>query len=177
MNALKIIFDISLLRAKPQDIPFSYQLLAITAITSIVSYILALEPASPELARILGEQNSITVMSLAEHAFFAATVWVILRIRGVSGRFVQTMTAMFGVSTIIRLLVWVVMGLLATNLQPSGAELVGLLVFGLSLWIWIVYAHIFRETLEARFGTGMLFTIISQVVTSMLLLTVVNVNF
>jgi hypothetical protein len=110
MNALKILFDISLLRAKPQDLPFSYYLLAITTITSIVSYILALEPASPELARILGEQNSITVMSLAEHAFFAATVWVILKIRGVSGRFVQAMTAMFGVSTIIRLLVCVVMG-------------------------------------------------------------------
>jgi len=177
MNFLKILFDISLLRAKPQDISFSYQLLVITTITSIVSYILALEPASPELARILGKQNSITVMSLAEHAFFAATVWVILKIRGVSGRFVQAMTAMFGVSTIIRILVWVVMGLLADNLESSGAGLVGLLVFGLSLWIWIVYAHIFRETLDARFGTGMLFTIISQVITSILLLTVVNVDF
>ncbi|GAG05966.1 unnamed protein product, partial [marine sediment metagenome] len=35
----------------------------------------------------------------------------------------------------------------------------------------------FRETLDARFGTGMLFTIVSQVITSMLLLTVVNVSF
>ena len=90
MNALKIFLDISLLKAKPQDVPFSYQLLALTAVTSIVAYILALEPATPELARILGKQNSIIAMSIAEHGFFAATVWVILRLRGHQARFRRT---------------------------------------------------------------------------------------
>ena len=59
MNTLKIFLDISLLKAKPQDVPFSYQLLALTAVTSIVAYILALEPATPELARILGCQVTL----------------------------------------------------------------------------------------------------------------------
>ena len=176
MNVFKIIFDISLLRAKPQDIQFSYQLLAITAVTSVVSYFLALEPARPELERILGTQNSSIVMSLAENGFFAATVWVILKLRGAGGRFVQAMTAMFGVSTIIRLLVWLVMGLLATSQESAGAGMAGLLVFGLSLWTWIVYAYIFMNTLDSGFWTGLLFDFISQVVTSMLLLTVIDVN-
>jgi len=177
MNSLKIFIDIILLRARPQDVSFSYRLLAITAITSIVSYILVLEPASPELAQYLGKQNSIIMISVAEHAFFAATVWVILKLRGFTGRFVQAMTAMFGVSTIIRLLVWLVMGLLATNPETSGTGVAGFLIIGLSLWIWVVYAHIFRETLESRFGVGLLYTIVSQIITSMLLLTVINVNF
>ncbi len=177
MNAPKIFLDISLLKAKPQDIPYSYHLFAITAVTSIASYILALKPATPELARILGTQNSIVVMSIAEHAFFALTVWVILKIRGYSGRFVQAMTAMFGVSTIIRILVWLVVSLLAADKESSGSGLAGMLVFGLSLWIWVVYAHVFRETLETRFGNGLLYTIVSQVITSMLLLTVIDVNF
>lgn len=177
MNALKIFLDITLLKAKPQDIPFSYQLLILTAVTSIVAYILALEPATPELARILGTQNSIVVMSLAEHGFFALIVWVILKLRGVPARFVQAMTAMFGVSTIIRIIVWLVVRLLAADQESSGAGLAGMLVFGLSLWIWVVYAHIFKDTLEIRFGAGMLYTVVSQVATSMLLLTVIDVNF
>lgn len=177
MNALKIFLDISLLKAKPQDLPFSYQLLALTAVTSIVSYILALEPATPELARILGTQNSIVVMSLAEHAFFALIVWVILKLRRCSERFTQAMSAMFGVSTIIRLIVWLVVSLLAADKESSGAGLAGMLVFGLSLWIWVVYAHIFRETLNTSFGMGLMYTIVSQVITSMLLLTVIDVNF
>ena len=176
MNTLKIFLDISLLKAKPQDVPFSYQLLALTAVTSIVAYILALEPATPELARILGRQNSIVAMSLAEHGFFALTVWVILKLRGYQTRFVQAMTAMFGVSTLIRMVVWLVVSLLAADKASSNAGLAGMLVFGLSLWIWVVYAHVFRETLETRFGTGMLYTIASQVITSMLLLTVIDFN-
>lgn len=177
MNALKILFDLALLKAKPQDVPFSYQLLALTAVTSIVAYILALEPATPELARVLGTQNSIVAMSLAEHGFFALTVWVILKLRGHAERFVQAMTAMFGVSTLIRFIIWLVVGLLAADRESAGAGLAGMLVFGLSLWIWVVYAHVFRETLETRFGTGMLYTIATQVITSMLLLTVIDVNF
>jgi len=177
MNALKIFLDIGLLKAKPQDVPFSYQLLALATVTSIVAYILALEPATPELARILGTQNSIVMMSLAEHGFFALTVWVILKLRGCPTRFTQALTAMFGVSTIIRIIVWLVVSLLAADKESSGAGLAGMLVFGLSLWIWVVYAHIFKETLETRFGVGMMYTIASQVITSMLLLTVIEVNF
>ena len=177
MNTLKIFLDVCLLKAKPQDIPFSYQLLALTAVTSIVAYIFALEPATPELARILGSQNSIIMMSVAEHAFFALTVWVILKLRGHAARFTQAMTAMFGVSTLIRIIVWFVVSLLAADKESSGAGLAGMLVFGLSLWIWVVYAHVFRETLETRFGAGMMYTIASQIITSMLLLTVIDVNF
>jgi hypothetical protein len=176
MNVFRIFLNITLLKAKPQDVPFSWQLLAITAATSIVAYVFALKPATPELARILGTQSSIVTMSLAEHAFFAITVWVILKLRGYAERFVQAMTAMFAVSTVIRLIVWLVVALLASSKEPSGAGLAGTLVFGISVWMWIVYAHIFRETLETRFGAGLLYTIVSQVVTSMLLLTVIDIK-
>ena len=176
MNVLQTFFYLGLLQAKPQDVPFSYQLLGITAITSVACYILALQPASPELNRILGEQDSITMIAIAEHGFFAAAVWAILKLRGHGARFVQAITAIFGVSTIIRFLMWVISSILGVDHEAKGITLAGMSVVGLSLWILVVYAHIFKETLETRFGVGVLFTIASQMLTSMLLLMVFKVN-
>ena len=176
MNVLMTFFYLGLLQAKPQDVPFSYQVLAVTALASIACYVLALQPATPELSRILGEQDSISMIAVAEHGFFAATVWVILRIRGHTARFVQTITAMFGVSAIIRFAMWVISSILGMDHGASGITLAGLSVVGLSMWILVVYAHIFRETLETGFGVGVLFTIVSQMLTSMLLLMVFKIN-
>ena len=175
MNALKTLFDITLLQAKPQDIPFSLPLLAITAVTSIISYILALEPVGSEVTRVLGKQVSITPLAIAEHIFFAATVWVILRFRQHAERFVQMLTAMFGVSTIMQLVMWPVTGWLLQKQGTADANLPAFLIFALRIWILIVYANIFKETLETRFGVGVLFTIASWMVTSMLLLLVVDI--
>ncbi|MDJ0958781.1 MAG: hypothetical protein QNI91_18080 [Arenicellales bacterium] len=174
MNAFKTLFDITLIQAKPQDVPFSYPLLAITAVTSIISYILALEPVGPEVTRVLGKQISVTPLAVAEHLFFAATVWVILRFRRHTERFVQTITSMFGVSTIIQLIMWPVTGWLLKNQGTPEANIPAFLIFGLRVWILIVYAHIFKETLETRFIVGALFTIASWMLTSMLLLLVID---
>lgn len=174
MNALKTLFDITLLQAKPQDVPFSYLLLGITAVTSIISYILALEPVGPEVTRVLGKKISVTPLAIAEHVFFAATVWLILRIRRRTERFIQTITAMFGVSTIIQFIMWPVTGWLLKNQGTPEANLPAFLIFGLRVWILVVYAHIFKETLETKFGGGVLFTIASWMLTSMLLLLVID---
>ena len=175
MNRLKTFFDITLLQAKPQDVPFSYSLLAITAATSIISDILALEPVGSEVTKVLGKQVSITPLAVAEHIFFAATVWMILRLRRRAERFVQMLTAMFAVSTIMQLVMWPVTGWLLQNQGTPEANLPAFLIFALRVWILIVYANIFKETLETRFGVGVLFTIASWMVTSMLLLLVVDV--
>lgn len=175
MKAIKTFFDVTLLQAKPQDVPFSYSLLSITAITSIISYILALEPVGSEVTKVLGKQLSITPLAVAEHIFFAATVWMILRLRRHTERFVQMLTAMFGVSTIMQLVMWPVTGWLLQNQGTPGANLPAFLIFALRIWILIVYANIFKETLETRFGVGVLFTIASWIITSTLLLLVVDV--
>lgn len=175
MKAFKTLFNITLIQAKPQDIPFSYLLLGVTAATSIISYILALEPVGSEVTRVLGKQISITPLAVAEHLFFAATVWMILRLRRHTERFVQMITAMFGVSTIMQLVMWPVTGWLLQNQGTPEANLPAFLIFALRIWILIVYAHIFKETLETRFGVGVLYTIASWMVTSMLLLLVVDV--
>lgn len=175
MNPLKTFFDITLLQAKPQDIPFSYPLLGITAVTSIISYILALEPVGSEVTKVLGKEISIAPLAVAEHIFFAATVWMILRLRQHTERFVQMATAMFGVSTIMQLVMWPVTGWLLQNQGTPDANLPAFLIFALRIWILIVYAYIFKETLETRFGVGVLFTILSWMVTSMLLLLVVDI--
>ena len=176
MNLFKIFLDVCLLRAKPQDVPYSFQLLAVTAVTAVVSYILALEPAMNQFAQVLGTQKSIIVMSIAENAFFALTVWVIIRLRGRQERFVQAITAMFGASTLIRLVVWLIVGLLDGGVNSTGAGLAGILVLGLTLWLVIVYGHIFRNTLEITLVGGILYTIASLFVTAMLMTPVIGVD-
>ena len=175
MNAFKILFDVSLLQAKPQDVPFSYPLLAITTVTSIVSYVLALEPVGSEVARVLGRGVSIAPLAVAEHLFFAATVWLFLRLRRRSDRFVQTITAMFGVSTIVQFVMWPIATWLLHDQGTPGANLPAFLIFALRIWILIVYARIFKETLETRMGAGVLYTIACWMITSVLLLLVVDV--
>lgn len=183
MNVLKTFFDICLLQARPQDVPFSYSLLAITVVGSIVSYILALG----ELTRILGEGVSLTPITVAEHLLFAATVWLILKFRNRPERFVQTITAMFGVNTIIQLIMWPVTGWLLINAADfpkldveQGSPEAGVpvfLMFTLGVWILVVYAHIFRDTLETKFFFGLLYTLASWMVTRLLLLLVFDVMY
>lgn len=175
MTAFKILFDITLLQAKPQDVPFSYPLLGITALASIISYILALEPVGSEVTRVLGKEISIAPLAAAEHFFFATTVWLILRLRGHAERFVQTITAMFGVSAIIQLVMWPVTGWLLQHQGTPDANFPAFLIFALRIWILLVYAQIFRHTLETRLGAGVLYTIASWVLTSVLLLLVIDI--
>lgn len=165
MNLLKTFFDITLIQAKPQDVPFSYPLLLITAITSIISYIVAMEPVRNELMARLGEEISIAQIAVAEHLFFAATVFVILRLRQHTERFVQMLTAMFGVNTIMQLIMWPATEWL---LLKQETPLPTLLMIALRIWLLIAYANIFKETLETRFGVGILFTIGSLSVAALL---------
>ena len=172
MNSFRTFFDISLLQAKPQDLPFSHLLLGITLAASIVSYVLALGPVGSEVTRVLGKEISIIPLAIAENLFYAATVWLILRLRRRTERFIQTITAMFGVNTIMQLIMWPVTGWLLKNQGTADASMPAFLIFALRIWILIVYAHIFRETLETRFGAGVLYTIASWMLTSMLLVLV-----
>lgn len=163
MNAFKTLFDVCLLRAKPQDVPFSYPLLAAAAVASIITYVLALGPVGSEVGRVVGQEVSVAPLALAEHACFALTIWVLLKLRERSERFVQTLTAMFGVSTVVHLAMWPATANLATTQGTSR-----IFVFGLSIWMLIVYAHIFKDTLETRFGAGMLYTLATRVVAEVL---------
>ncbi len=177
MKVIKVFFDISLLQAKPQDVPFSYPLLVMTVAASIASYILAIG----ELAQLFGKDISVAPITVAEHLIFAGTVWAILRFHNHSERFVQTVTAMFGVNTMVQLVMWPITGWLmksAADLSALGTEQAPppeagmplFLMLSLLIWILIVYGHIFKETLETRFGAGLLYTIASWMFTRMMLL-------
>lgn len=174
MNTLRILLDVSLLQAKPQDVPFSFQLLAVSTVASVVSYVLALDPVGAEVARVLGREISIVPLAVAEHLFFAATLWAILRIRRRTERFVQTTTAMFGVSAIMQLVMWPITGWLLRHQGTPDANLPAFLIFGLRIWILIVYANIFKETLDTGIRAGLLYTVACWMITSVLLLLVID---
>jgi hypothetical protein len=170
VNPLKTIVDLALLQAKPQDLPYSWALLGLLASASTLSYVLALEVVGSQLTQVVGQEIPIVPLAIAEHAFFALTIWLILRLALKSERFCQTLSAMFAGNTLVQLAMWPVSQWMVNAQGTAAANTPTLLLLGLRVWLLLIFAHIFKEALEVRMGLGVLFTIGCWIFTSVLLL-------
>lgn len=160
MSRLILIwFDICLLRAGPQDLPASRELLGL-AIASymLVSFLLSLPGYPPVTA---GQMALIDATLLI---VFAATA---LYISGRMARLTQTLTALSGTGTLLGLFALPVIQLLSSAQeagQPSLlAGMLWLLLFG---WNLLVVAHIIRHALSVNLpvaiGIAMLYTLVAM---------------
>lgn len=174
MNGLKTLLDLSLLQSKPQDIPHSPILLLVVTGVSIGAYTLAVAPAAAQLGSLLDREIRVVPLALAEHFFYAFTVWLVLRLRLKQERFVQTLTAMFAVNATIQFVIWPVTSwaLSAQESQATGTPT--FLLLALRVWLLVASAHIFKESLEVGLGGGILFTLGCWVFASFLLLVFLN---
>jgi len=151
-------FDICLLRAGPQDLPFSRELLALAmAGYTLVSFLLSV-PAYPPLVA-----GQLAMVDSALLIVFAATT---LFLSGKSARLTQTLIALSGTGMLLGLLALPVIQLLAPD-QPAGqpSPLAGLLWLILFGWNLVVVAHILRHALSAglpvALGIAMLYTLVA----------------
>lgn len=170
MNPLKTIVDLALLQAKPQDLPYSWALLAVLAAASTLSYVMALDAVGNELAQYVGEDFPIVPLAIAEHAFYALTIWLVLRLAQKPERFCQTLSAMFAANTLVQLAMWPVSQWMMDTQGTAAVNTPTLLLLGLRVWLLLIFANIFKEALEVSMGVGVLFTIGCWVFTSLLLL-------
>ena len=143
----KIWIDICLLRAGPQDIPYSPLLLglALAAYALIDLMVTSLAVAGATAVK----------MVLLDVAVMAVFLQLILQWYAKPARFLQTLTAMAGTGALLGLLAWPLIRVLA-DVGPDGAPPLPAVLLWLALLIWslVVLGHILRHALGVSLPVG-----------------------
>ena len=157
MNLIKIFVDLCVFQAKPQDLPASPALAMITGAATIITYIIAHQAS--------GQGKGIVGFAIAQVVIFAFTIWVVLKVKKLPERFPQTISAIFGVSSLIQLVAWPILGWLSKTSGTPGAELPVLMIMGLSVWVLTVSVYVMKHALEIGVGQSLLITLGCQMLT------------
>lgn len=166
MNSLLIIFvDLIRLRRGPQDLPSSQFLLIVIGFLLIVTAILGDHMSKDFFGKL--------VFSLTQIAILTATVWAILALNQKSERAVQTLTAVFGTSVLIQIVVWPFrIWLLSMSEDAQKQASVPLFaVVVLAIWSFVVMVHIYRNALDTSKGKAIVMTVVTQMIVGLVMLT------
>ncbi len=154
-----------LFNANPQDLPASRVLLNVLLILNVLA----------GLALILPTYGfSIALLeTLFELVLLCGFVWIVLQLRSVPERYLQTLNSLLGVSVIMSILVLPLVYSLAR--LPEGQPPDGLTAFAYLVifgWAIMVDAHIYRHALSTNMFIGLAVSI-AYMVTVMLLVNTV----
>jgi len=141
MPVLLRILAILLLRAGPQHLPYSLSLLAILTLFYLTSGVLVLSTAMSS-----GQAAANMVLDVAVLFAFSYFCLSLLKYRA---RFVQMVSALAGIGIAYHLLAWPLF-IQIHNMQPQqqGAKIAALLMLLLISWQVLVYAHVFRHSMQ-----------------------------
>ena len=117
--------------------------------------------------------TSRLIFAVTQVVILTATVWIILSINKKSERAIQTLTAFYGTSVLMQLVVWPFRTwLLSTgeDIQQQ-ASLPLFAVIALAIWSFVVMVHIYRNALDSSRGKAILISIVTQMVVGMSMLT------
>jgi len=141
-----------LLRRGPQDLPPGWPALffSIAAYVAVTAF---------NLSRGDGHPTPVAVITLAVGLPLTLT-WIVLKIRQRTGRWVQTLTALFGSNALLSVLTLPFS--LAAGSEPNmGLALILLTSF---FWSFAVDAHIWRHALEISFAAALVVTMLLFVI-------------
>jgi hypothetical protein len=161
-NLLKMV----VLSRAPQDLPYRPQLAWMMALIYVVTGFFILQAT----ARVDHALLDMLVMLMTQAGF----TYVLLIIINKQPRFVQTITALLGVSVIFNLLSWPVFSVLSDNSLSEQHQHTMALVFLMFMsWEVLVKAHIYRHALDMPMVSALLVSIslffVSIAVSQMLL--------
>lgn len=141
MPVLLRILAILLLRAGPQHLPYSLSLFAILTLLYLASGVLVLTTAMSS-----GQAAANMVLDVAVLFAFSYFCLSLLKYRA---RFVQMVSALAGIGIVYHLLAWPLF-IQIHNMQPQqqGAKIAALLMLLLISWQVLVYAHVFRHSMQ-----------------------------
>lgn len=142
---LKLYRDLCLLRAAPQDLPFSRFLMLL----SIVCYALVGLGVS-----LLDQDLGLSLVSAGvDAALMIGLAYLGLWIRDRIPRAVQTITALTGTGAFFGLLGWPLIASLQQVADDTPSSL-SLLLLGLIVWNMVVIGHILRHALDIPLWVG-----------------------
>ncbi len=157
MNFLKLLLDLCLFQAKPQDLPADSTLVVATTVAAIFTNILT--------HRADGQIPMVVAMSMAQVVVFGFAIWMVLRWQSKVERFRQTITAIFGTSALLQLVAWPVVGWLQQAKEAPDASMPMTLLFALSIWVLAIAVYVIKHALELGVGASFLITVGCQVFT------------
>ena len=155
-----LFWNICRLRARPEEIPYSTNLLWI-----LVFFNILLGWGQLVIQEIAIEALFHSVILIGFALFFTVAV---LQFKQMGSRVVQTLSAIMGTGLILSILITpllVSQHYLIQMTQPFPlwahvlSSITVILMLGVNVWILIITAHIFRHALDTRFAIGMLVTI------------------
>ena len=153
-----LIRDICLLRRGPQDLPYSGALLfAVAAAWLVLQLGVAVARAAP--------LDGVFAGAVLELMFTLGALNVILALRGLRNRFVQTATALLGCTLVFILLnvpILLLIGDPPTMVQQLSPLQVLLVLVSLPLLVWkvLVDAHIFRHSFDVPYLSGVVIALL-----------------
>jgi len=151
---IQFYIQLCLLRAKPQDLPASQALLGLVAALNVIL-------GGSIAAMAFGGPLQGLAAGLLDTALMGGYVWVLLGTRNYRERFVQTASAVLGVSALASAI-----GLPLQVLLPVEGEVVtaagqfaSLSLLALIIWLQVALGHIFRHALgiSLMLGVGLAF--------------------
>ncbi len=159
---IQFFTDLVLLREKPQNLPPSTALLGLVAVLYVLLNTLHMWGVFPSLWQGFG-------VSLTDLVVILVAVWLLLALKGLKARWLQTATALVGGGVVIVLLAIPLSFAIGKDEELTAvAEFAMLLYWMLIVWNQIFIGHVLRHALGvsllAGIGLGLLYTILSGLV-------------
>lgn len=159
MNELKLLVDLCLFQAKPQDFPYSQGWMLITAVLLCTGIYISY-PAQEQTFLV------ILLISIVHVMGYGFAIWGALRIRMMPERFVQTITAIFGTAAVLQFVTWPFISWLIKVQGTPDAQFPLLVIFLLGIWTFAVAVNINRHAMSVTIGQGILITLGVQIFTA-----------
>ena len=155
----RTLFRICIFKASPQDLPATYNCFLVTVIASVATNL--------AIDILMSEWKKTLIISILQVIVFTLTIRGILQFKNVAKRWVQTVSALLGTSSIIRLAGTPALYMFAPQSHPTdGATLTfeGLLIGAvLGVWSLAVMTTILKEAMEVSTLTSFFIAIGSNV--------------
>ncbi len=142
------------LRCGPQDMP--YRPVWVVGLAAALMILI--------LAGAWAQTQTLPIgLALLLVSYEAAMVWLLLRLRQQTGRWVQTVLALFVTSLVFNMLALpliLILGPVTPGQVDSRVLLLSVPLLALAFWKFLVKVHIFRHALEIPFATGVLIVLL-----------------
>ena len=160
---LKICF----FKAQPQDLPSDRKWTVIATVLIIAATVVA--GMNKETS------NQILMFALAQVVLYAIMIWLILKLKGFSVRWPQTITALFGTSFLLQL-VAIPFASDVPLLQDGQVTINNglIFIFVISLWSLVIVGYILKNSLESSFFSAFILGFFAQAISLTIALSLVG---